>query len=81
LTVALPFALWLWVLALLARVGYAAGGFIPFQVRVWVGPGLLSTFLVALLWGAAGGAIGGALAARNASGPGISPGPPAEFSA
>ncbi len=77
--IALPFALWLWMLALLARVGYSAGGFIPFQVQVWIGPGLLSTVLIALIWGAAGGAIGGALGARNASGPGISPGPPAKL--
>ena len=77
--VALPFALWLWLLALLARVGYSAGGF-PIEVRVWVGPGLLSTVLIALIWGAAGGAIGGAMAARNASGPGIAPGPPANLS-
>lgn len=78
--IALPFALWLWVLALLARVGYAAGGFIPFEVQVWVGPGLLSTVLIALIWGAAGGAIGGAIGTRNASGPGIDPGPPAKLS-
>lgn len=77
---ALPFALWLWVLALLARFGYATGGFIPLEVRAWIGPGLLSTVLIALVWGAAGGALGGALATRNASGPGITPGPPANVS-
>ena len=76
-TVALPFALALWAMALLARFGYEVGGLIPFEVRVWVGPGLLSTFFIGLIWGAAGGAIGGAFASRNASGPGPSPGPPA----
>lgn len=74
-TIALPYALWLWALALVARVGYAAVAGIPFEVRAWIGPGLLSTVLIALVWGVAGGAIGGALGARNASGPGTSPGP------
>lgn len=74
-TIALPYAVWLWALALVARVGYAAVAGIPFEVRAWIGPGLLSTVLVALVWGVAGGAIGGALAARTANGPGTSPGP------
>jgi hypothetical protein len=79
LTIALPYALWLWVLALIARAGYSAdAGF--FDLHIWFGPGLVSTVLVALLWGAAGGAIGGALGARNASGPGMIPGPPTNVS-
>jgi hypothetical protein len=77
--IAFPYAVWLWVLALIARAGYSANtGF--FDLQIWIGPGLLSTVLVGLLWGAAGGAIGGALGARNASGPGITPGPPANVS-
>jgi hypothetical protein len=80
LSIALPFAIWLWLLGLVARFGYHAGGFIPFEVQAWVGPGLVSTVLVALLWGAAGGAIGGALGAPNASGPEITPGPQANVS-
>jgi hypothetical protein len=76
LTIALPYALWLWALGLVARVGYsAAAGFFPLTIGVWIGPGLLSTVLIAPVWGAAGGAIGGALGSRNADGPGTSPGP------
>ena len=80
LAIALPYALWLWLIALIARLGYAAGGFFPFELRFWIGPGLLSTFLVALAWGAVGGAIGGAFGARKASGPGTHPSPQAEAS-
>jgi hypothetical protein len=87
--IAIPFALSTWVLALMARLGYVVGPaalFAPFEVRVWIGPGLLSTVLVALVWGVAGGAIGGAIASSRAgaggkpSGPGIDPGPPASDS-
>ena len=79
LTISLPFALWLWLLGLIARAGYSANtGF--FDLQIWLGPGLLSTVLLALVWGAAGGAIGGALGARHASGPGITPGPQANVS-
>ncbi|MGH2711335.1 MAG: cell division protein PerM [Actinomycetota bacterium] len=80
LTIALPFALWLWALALFARIG-GSTSFFAFVSESWVGPGLLSTVLVALAWGAIGGAIGGAFGARNASGPGINPSPQAEVSA
>jgi hypothetical protein len=81
LTIAIPYALWLWALGLVARVGYsAAAGFFPFAVGAWIGPGLISTVLLALVWGAAGGAIGGALGAGYASGPGTSPGPQAKVS-
>jgi hypothetical protein len=74
--IAIPYALWLWLLALMARLGYVAS--VGFEVRVWIGPGLVSTILVALVWGVAGGAIGGALGARNASGPEMDSGPPAK---
>ena len=73
--IALPYALGLWGLALLARVGGSTSFFVAVS-EGWVGPGLVSTVLVAIVWGALGGAIGGALAVRNASGPGINPGPP-----
>ena len=73
--IAIPYALWLWLLGLMARLGYVAA--VGIEIRVWVGPGLVSTILVALVWGVAGGAIGGALGARNASGPEMDSGPPA----
>lgn len=69
MTIALPYALWLWVLGLIARAGYSANtGF--FDLQTWIGPGLLSTVLLGLVWGASGGAIGGALGARKRVGPG-----------
>jgi hypothetical protein len=79
--IAIPYVLWLWLLALVARIGYSASaGLFPFELRVWIGPGLLSTVLLALVWGLGGGAVGGAFAARKASEPGIDPGPLAEDS-
>lgn len=72
-TIGISYAWWLWVLALMARIGYGAA--VGINVQVWIGPGLVSTILLALVWGAAGGAIGGAFGARNASRPGIIPGP------
>jgi hypothetical protein len=75
-TIAIPYALWLGAFALVARVGGSTSFFVAVS-EAWVGPGLVSTVLIAIVWGALGGAIGGALVARNASGPGINPGPPA----
>ena len=82
LTIAIPYALGLWALALVARVG-GSGSFFAFESSGWVGPGLLSTVLLALVWGVLGGAIGGAWGAGretagNASEPGMNPGSPAK---
>jgi hypothetical protein len=79
--IALPYALGLWALALVARLGYsAAAGTFPFELRLWIGPGLFSTVLLAIVWGVAGGALGGAFGARKANGPGTSPSPPVNLS-
>ncbi|MGH2690983.1 MAG: hypothetical protein ACRDHM_00575 [Actinomycetota bacterium] len=78
--IAIPYALWLWLFALVARVG-AESSFFAFQSSGWIGPGLLWTVLLALVWGVLGGAIGGALGARNADGPGKNPGPSTNDSA
>jgi hypothetical protein len=70
----LVFAGLLAVLAAVARVSYEATPMMVFLggVQVAVGPDPLATFLVGLPWGLAGGAAGGALAARrgNDDGPG-----------
>ena len=66
LAAALPFAVFVWLLAVFARFGGSASGVpSPVPLSFWVGPGLVSTFLLALVWGAAGGALGGALAAGS----------------
>jgi hypothetical protein len=65
------FAAWAGVLAVLAQVGadVVAGSSSAATLAVRAGPEVGRTILVALAWGVAGGAIGGALAPRRLRAP------------